>query len=141
MPCSSLRHRHRRARLQAPEGHRREIVLTPNAPPKAALVRVKSINLGQHRSVKNPLAEDSEIFPTRSKARTAALVFRKYVQSQVIELLKTTNLTELQRSELMHNSKWLIATNGLFASPSPELVRSLSSAARQEIYAVLAVVP
>src|SRR5258705_7193384 len=90
----------------------REIVPATKAP-KAAPVRVKSDKpWGTIEALKVPLAEDSEMFSDR-EARLAPprWFFENMSQAQVIELLKTTNLTELQRSELMQNSKWLLATN------------------------------
>src|SRR5215813_13785300 len=112
-----------------------EIVSTP----KSALKHVKSNKpWGTLEALKIPIAEKSEIFSDReTRMAPPEWFFENMSEAQVLELFKSTNLTESQRIELVRNSNWLVASNGLVAHPSPALVRGLNSAARQEIYAVL----
>jgi len=94
---------------------------------------------GTIEALKIPLGEGSEIFPDREvRMQPPRWFFENYSEAQVVDLFKSCDMPEAQKMELMKNSNWMVASNGLFASPSRALVRGLGSSARQAIYAVLA---
>ena len=108
--------------------------------PKASPPRARSNQpWGTLEPLRIPLAEASEIFSDRElRLAPPRWFFQDMSESQVIDLVKSADLTEAQRLELTTKSSWLVASNGLSASPSPSLVRELSPLARQQIYSVLA---
>lgn len=64
--------------------------------------------------------------------------FEGICEQQLTNFFNSCSLTEVQRTALLDRHNWTITTNGCTVAPPPSLVRSLSSAARQSIYAVLA---
>jgi hypothetical protein len=60
---------------------------------------------------------------------------------QLTQFLNAAGLNDGQRKELLDRSRWQIATNGIYVTPSRDSVFTLSPQSRQKIYSVLSIYP
>ena len=63
--------------------------------------------------------------------------FEGLSSGQLIELLQSFDLTELQRADLLTTNTWDVATNGVMLHPSGETVLGLDPAVRMRLYDLL----
>lgn len=64
--------------------------------------------------------------------------FPDLTPEQLRALFEASDLTSIQRTELIAPESWRVSTNGIVVTPTPSLVGELSSRARAQIYSVLA---
>lgn len=93
---------------------------------------------GEFEYIKIPLEEPHERLPdTRQPLPPPRWFFEKFSQEQLVEFLKSCELTGLQKRGLLNTGAWEQFGNGFFISPPPELILDLSRASREKIYAIL----
>jgi hypothetical protein len=91
---------------------------------------------GNLESLKIPLADSEEFFLDRQeRLRPARWFFEGLSEHQLAELFDSCGLTPQQSIELTKSVSQ--QSNGCFVLPTTNVIRSLSSSARQQIYQVL----
>jgi hypothetical protein len=86
-----------------------------------------------------PLGGDDAIYPDRDKRlRRTTWFFENVTESQLAELFRAAGLTPAQQQQLKSPGVLTKTTNGLIVSPPNKFVWTLDSAARRQIYTVLA---
>ena len=94
---------------------------------------------GRIEALRFPFADSEELFPDRAiRLQPPRWFFERFSPAQVDNLFGAGDLGPEDKAELLDRSHWQLGTNGCLVSPSPELVRRLSPAARGRIYSVLA---
>ncbi|MGZ4961960.1 MAG: hypothetical protein ACXWC8_05330 [Limisphaerales bacterium] len=85
-----------------------------------------------------PFENSEEIFLDRAeRLKTPEWVFEPATAAQVQQLLQSIELTDEQKRELQITNLWKEQAGSCTIHPSPELLFSLSSSAREKIYGVL----
>jgi hypothetical protein len=94
---------------------------------------------GDLEALEIPLADTDEFFPDRSeRLRSPHWFFADFSESQLVAFLNSCDLTPTQRTQLVSQVQWQVASNGFLASPPPAIVSGLSKYAREQIYSALA---
>ena len=93
---------------------------------------------GDIEALEIPLADSGQFFPDRQeRLKDPHWFFENFSNAQLVSLFDSCGLTASQRTQMISQVKWLVASNGFFATPPPGLVASLGPEARAKIYAVL----
>lgn len=94
---------------------------------------------GHLEALQIPLADSEEFFLDREqRLRPPHWFFENLTDAQLVSFLDSCQLTPEQRTELVSQVKWQVASNGFLASPPASLVGSIGAASREKIYSLLA---
>lgn len=80
---------------------------------------------------------DEFITVNRNLEGTNQWFFAGYTADQLSALFKQPDLNTAQQEVLLDSKQWLVSSNGIYVTPGPETILSLSSAARERIYTIL----
>lgn len=93
---------------------------------------------GEIEYVRVNIEPPDEYIPTGLESFEAPRwLFPGYSREQLRAFLETCELTQPERAELLNETKWTEATNGLALAPTEDLILKLNPAARGRIYAAL----
>jgi hypothetical protein len=85
-----------------------------------------------------PLENFAERFPEGLKPLgESRWVFENYTAPQLTQFLRSLPLADDQKAALLDTNHWQTLTNGFAVTPTDDVVRNLSPAARQALYPVL----
>ena len=77
---------------------------------------------------------DSHLPDSTRRLTTPRWFFEGYAKDQLLGFLNSAGLTPEQRTVLMNPTQWEVSANGIYISPSRDVIRSLSAGSRQQIY-------
>jgi len=110
-----------------------------SSPPAAKRKAVPTKPWGVLETLKIPLAEEENLFPDREqRLRPPCWFFENFSQSDVTAFLASCDLGGAHDFNLTAPNYLQVLSNGCLVLPPAELVRTLDSATRSRIYAVLA---
>ena len=110
-----------------------------STPPAAKRKAAPTKPWGLLETLKIPLAEEENLFPDREqRLRPSSWFFENFSQSDVAAFLASCDLGGAHDFNLTAPNYLQVLSNGCLVLPPAELVRTLDSATRSRIYAVLA---
>jgi hypothetical protein len=119
--------------------------ITPRPTPPVAVLPDRSASRGPWgtlEALEIPFADKEELAPDRAlRLQAPQWFFQDWNEKQLLDFIRSCDLSEEQKIDLCQHTAWQIASNGLVCSPSVPLVRGLGSVARKQIYEVLAKSP
>src|SRR5206468_1428871 len=109
---------------------RSEISGNPTTPEREANGQPKP--WGHLEALRIPLGNSEELFADRSlRLQPAHWFFENHSERQLGELFNSCGLNPEQRTQLLNQVNWQVASNGCFVSPSSTFIRSLSRFSRE----------